>query len=355
MIASHCSTRVAMSARIRTQSRVWPVTKRPWSASPTWRSRSARTRSPSRSCGTAHIGGCRWRAQSPPAPTMRAPATSRWCTRTPGCSARIQHGPDDSIGFAPSWEVDRFREMGEQHVATSAWRAPSTRRRWRGSTPSGSATTSRRPAPGDEDWSPAGSTTGRSCPRPTMAWAQLVHPDLCAGGRPRAAVGGDRDHLPPRRRRPGAAWRERMRRLARGRGACSNERRFTAHAFEGPGTDLRSACCPARAGWRRRSRGSTDSSTTQHAHRRGVHRARPASAWTARAGDQAARRSTGTVIGAARALRGRAAVEIDADRGATCCAGPLPLDEGAGAAGRARPGRRRGPHRPARHRLLRRR
>ena len=32
--------------------------------------------------------------------------------------SRIEHGPDDSIGFAPSWAVDRIREMGEQHVAT---------------------------------------------------------------------------------------------------------------------------------------------------------------------------------------------------------------------------------------------
>src|SRR3954447_11601668 len=32
--------------------------------------------------------------------------------------SRIEHGSDDSIGFAPSWQIDRLRAMGEQQVAT---------------------------------------------------------------------------------------------------------------------------------------------------------------------------------------------------------------------------------------------
>jgi aminopeptidase len=31
--------------------------------------------------------------------------------------ARIEHGSDESIGFAPEWQIDRIRALGEEHVA----------------------------------------------------------------------------------------------------------------------------------------------------------------------------------------------------------------------------------------------
>src|SRR5262249_24090454 len=34
--------------------------------------------------------------------------------------ARIEHGTDEAIGFAPSWQVDRIRGMGDQQVAVIA-------------------------------------------------------------------------------------------------------------------------------------------------------------------------------------------------------------------------------------------
>ena len=112
-------------------------------------------------------------------------------------------------------------------------------------------------------------------PAPTMAWAQVVHPDLS----PEAAL--ERlweevvficrlDHPDPAQ-----AWLERMYRL-REITAMLDERRFSAIAFKGDGTDLTVGLLPELAMARRvvlavrRPR-----ALPEHPQRGGVHRTRP--------------------------------------------------------------------------------
>ena len=158
--------------------------------------------------------------------------------------SRIQHGPDDSIGFAPSWAVDRIREMGEQHVATI---------RLEGAFDP-AALEELDPERLGHDQPPTRQemiklVTGRLTnwtivPAPTMAWAQVVHPDLS----PEAALAQlweevvficRLDHPDPAQ-----AWLERMRRL-REVAAMLDERRFSAIAFKGDGTDLTVGLLPS--------------------------------------------------------------------------------------------------------------
>ena len=235
----------------------------------------------------------------------------------------------------------------------SAWRAPSTRRRPRGSTPTGSATTSRRPGRSIKlvtdrliNWT--------IVPTPTEAWAQVVHPDLSpeasawrgCGRRSCSSAGS----TTTTRRRPGtSAWR-RLREVA----GVLTERRFSAIAFSGPGTDLTVGLLPSSR-WLAAGvlDGSTASSTTPTCP------PRRCSPRPTRERVDGAVRSTkpleleGTVDRGLRVrFEGGKAVEIDADRGADMLRTAPTLDEGASRPGRAGAGRRRGPDRPARHRLL---
>ena len=151
--------------------------------------------------------------------------------------ARIQHGGDDSIGFAPSWQVDRLRAVGEQRCAVISLTGNVEPHLLDGLDPDrlGRDTPLTRPEwlrlVGERlvNWS--------MVPCPTPSWAQLVHPGL-----------GEQEAL----RRlweqvatvcrldeadPVASWEARMDHLV-----AVSERMNAAHLdgvhFRGPGTDL---------------------------------------------------------------------------------------------------------------------
>ena len=175
--------------------------------------------------------------------------------------ARIEHARPETLDFVPAW-------YGRAHArarrpALRAGRAVRARPR-RACSP-----TSTPSAPGSDrlpSIKEAGkvvndrTTNWTIMPCPTPAWAELVFRDsspprrspawrtswcTCAGSTRRT------------RSRPGASARRRSGDAA----ARLTERRFDALHYEGPGTDLRSACSPGRPGTRRASRRSTASCT----------------------------------------------------------------------------------------------
>jgi len=144
--------------------------------------------------------------------------------------SRIEHGPDDAIGFAPPWAVDRIRQMGEQHVATIRLEGAFDPAALQGL--DGDRLGRDQPPTRQEMIKLVTErlTNWTILPAPTMAWAQVVHPDLS----PEAAL--ERlweevvficrlDHPDPAQ-----AWLERMHRL-REISAMLDERRFSAIAF----------------------------------------------------------------------------------------------------------------------------
>ncbi len=151
--------------------------------------------------------------------------------------ARIEHGVDDAIGYAPSWQVDRTRRMGEERVALI--------------TLDGSidpaATEGLDPARVGADQSPVRQEYLRlvverlinwciiACPNPV--WAARVHPELAADEALEKLWAEvlhvcrlDEDD-------PVAAWNTRMERLT-AMGEALSGHRFDSVAFSGPGTDL---------------------------------------------------------------------------------------------------------------------
>ena len=157
--------------------------------------------------------------------------------------ARIEFGGDDAVGYAPSWAVDRAREIGEHRCATITLLSgadpsvlegldqqrlgrdsPPTRKEWLRSIMQQLV-----------NWSIG--------PGPTPAWAALTHPDLP----PDAALDAlwtEIGHVCRLDERdPVAAWTERMAALAAVAGRLTDRRFDTLH-FEGPGTDLRVGLLP---------------------------------------------------------------------------------------------------------------
>jgi len=151
--------------------------------------------------------------------------------------ARIEHGSDDAIGFAPSWQVDRIRGMGDQHVAVIALEGPTSPDILAGLDPVRVANDQ---LPTRREWLKV--VNDRSVnwtigPYPNPAWAGLVYPDE----EPQQALAHlweavahmcrlDEDD-------PAAAWRERMATL-HGVSERLTERTFSALHYEGPGTDF---------------------------------------------------------------------------------------------------------------------
>jgi aminopeptidase len=151
--------------------------------------------------------------------------------------ARILHGGDESIGYAPSWEFDRARAARQQRCASISLTGGSDPAILAGLDPVRLGRD--RPAAGRE-WLAA--VTERSInwtvgPSPSPAWAAVVHPDLPA------AEGLERLWTEIERvcrldePDPVASWSERMGTLS-ALAARLSERRFDALHFEGPGTDL---------------------------------------------------------------------------------------------------------------------
>jgi aminopeptidase len=158
--------------------------------------------------------------------------------------SRIEHGADESIGFAPSWAVDRIREMGEQHVATIRLEGAFDPAALAGV--NGERLGRDQPPTRQEMIKLVGNrlVNWSILPAPSAAWAELVHPDL----EPAAAL--ERlwedivficrlDHPDP-----AAAWLDRMKRL-REVADRLDERRFSAIAFSGDGTDLTVGLLPS--------------------------------------------------------------------------------------------------------------
>ena len=136
------------------------------------------------------------------APTSAAPSTSTSSTSTSGSSASASR-------TRPRTRSTTCRRGCASACSTSptsmprASRSPARTRRARskGSTrPERAATsspTSRRPGEVVNRMT----TSWSIVPVPTRSWAELVYPELDAGGGVRAALGGRRAHLPPRDRR----------------------------------------------------------------------------------------------------------------------------------------------------------
>jgi aminopeptidase len=158
--------------------------------------------------------------------------------------ARIEHGSDESIGFAPSWQIERTRQLGEQRVALITLE----------SAIDPAATEGLDPARLGADQSPVRQEYLRlvverlinwciiACP--TQTWASKVHPSLPLD----EAYDQLCDQLAHVLRLdeddPQAAWRQRQATLD---GICARltERRFDAIHFAGDGTDLTVGLMPS--------------------------------------------------------------------------------------------------------------
>jgi aminopeptidase len=158
--------------------------------------------------------------------------------------ARLLHADADTLDFVPSWKGETLLEQGRQGVARIALTGPV--------------------APGlFDDIDPARvgkdnlpflresgqvvndrSTNWAGLPGPTVAWAELVYPEL-RGEEALEALWRDVVHVCRLDTGdPAAAWQERGEELARASHALT-DRRFDAVRFEGPGTDLTVGLLPS--------------------------------------------------------------------------------------------------------------
>jgi aminopeptidase len=158
--------------------------------------------------------------------------------------ARIEHGPDDAIGFAPSWQIERIREMGKEHVAQITIAG--------GIEPS--ATDGLDPDRLGKDQPPTRQEylklvverliNWTIVAMPTEAWARQVHPDLPAEQALERlweevirVCRLDEDD-------PVGAWNSRMDRLLEVASRL-NQLGFSAIGFRGAGTDLTVGLLPS--------------------------------------------------------------------------------------------------------------
>jgi len=158
--------------------------------------------------------------------------------------ARIEHGSDESIGYAPQWQIDRIGQMGEQHVALISLDAALEP----------AATEGLDPGRLGRDQSPVREAYLRlvterlinwcivACP--TADWAAKVHPSLP----PEQALQRLTDQIVHVLRLdaddPVAAWEQRLGRLS-AVGERLTERRFDAVHLHGGGTDLTVGLLPS--------------------------------------------------------------------------------------------------------------
>jgi aminopeptidase len=158
--------------------------------------------------------------------------------------ARIEHGIDESIGYAPPWQIDRVREMGEQRVALIQLDGGLDPAATRGLDPIRIA----------NDQSPvrreyirlinerALNWTIVACP--SAEWAREVHPDLPEDEalerlwlQVTTMCRLDEDD-------PVGVWRQRMERLSEVASRLTGHRFDRLH-FQGPGTDLSVGLLPS--------------------------------------------------------------------------------------------------------------
>ena len=223
-------------------------------------------------------GGAHARA-SPPRPTARARSSSTSRTSTCTSSARgILHADEDTLDYVPPWYGERLLALGEQRAARIGLTGPVDARPARRPRPR-----ARRPRPAAV---PARGGEGRQRP----------HDELDGGAVPDAGVGASSCYpdLEPDAALdrlweqilhvcrldeddPVAAWRERAGRARRRRRAADRAALRRAALRRARAPTCASACCRARAGWRRASQ--TVDGHRAHAEppdRGGLHDARPA-------------------------------------------------------------------------------
>jgi len=146
--------------------------------------------------------------------------------------AKLEHGPDDALGFTPDWLKERWRAMtGNAHIATTGDPEPQLLadldpdRIGRDRPKALAEIQVKQHQEKSVNW------TGLACPN--AGWAKQVfgEPDL---ERLWDAVAFCTRLDEPD---PVSAWREHVARLQQ-RAATLNERRFDAIRYRGPGTDL---------------------------------------------------------------------------------------------------------------------
>jgi aminopeptidase len=152
--------------------------------------------------------------------------------------ARLQQAAEDGLDFVPSWYGERMLELGRQRCARIGLSGPAA--------PGLLADID--PARAGRDQLPAireagivvneQTTNWSIIPCPTLAWAQLVHPDV-PGEEAFERLCRQVLHVCRLDEEdPVAAWASRAEALV-GAAARMNERRFDAVHFRGSGTDLR--------------------------------------------------------------------------------------------------------------------
>ena len=158
--------------------------------------------------------------------------------------ARIENGQNGAIGFAPSWQIERIREMGQQHVAQITIEG--------GIDPAATAGLDQEKLGADQpptrqeylklvvdrliNWT--------IIAMPTEPWALQVHPTLSAAQALERLWSQVVNICRLDEDDPVAAWQTRMTRLLEV-AARLTERRFDAIGFRGPGTDLTVGLLPS--------------------------------------------------------------------------------------------------------------
>ena len=158
--------------------------------------------------------------------------------------ARIEHGSDESIGFAPEWQVDRIRALGDEHVALITLEAALDP----------AATAGLDPARLGADQSPVRQAYLRlvvdrlinwsivACPTPE--WAVQVYPELDADAALDRLTADIAHVLRLDAEDPVAAWAERFDRLDEVTRRL-NDLRLDAVHLRGEGTDLTIGLLPS--------------------------------------------------------------------------------------------------------------
>jgi aminopeptidase len=158
--------------------------------------------------------------------------------------ARIEHGSDESIGYAPQWQIDRIRRMGEEHVAVITLEAALDP----------AATAGIDPARLGADQSPVRQAYLRlvvnrlinwcivACPTPE--WAAQVYPELDSAAAYDRLVSDISHVLRLDAEHPVETWTERFERLSEVAQQLT-ERRLDSVHFRGEGTDLTIGLLPS--------------------------------------------------------------------------------------------------------------
>jgi aminopeptidase len=162
--------------------------------------------------------------------------------------ARIEHADESTLGFVPSWYGDRVLALGDQRCARIALSGPAAPGLLADLDPVRTGK-DRLPAT-KEAIQVVNDRTTNWCilPCPTLAWAELVFPDL-APDEALARLEHELLHvLRLDEEDPIAVWRARADTLVRAAETMTAQR-FDALHYEGPGTDLTIGLLPS-SGWR---------------------------------------------------------------------------------------------------------